>query len=174
MSQSNSGSQKLFLYLIAGFTVLVVIFIVFFSINEQKNSVSGQVKNYTQSESDRPKAVAAETFSDLGVIKVNEEKSADFTIENTGNKSLQLFNITSSCGCTVGIISIGGKTSPEFGMHSKSNWTGEIPQGEKATVSVVYRPYIMPVKGEVTRDVYISTNDPDNKLLTFTVKANVE
>ena len=93
MSQSNSGSQKLFLYLIAGFTVLVVIFIVFFSINEQKNSVSGQVKNYTQSESDRPKAVAAKTFSDLGVIKVNEEKSADFTIENTGNKSLQLFNI---------------------------------------------------------------------------------
>ena len=173
-NQSNYGGQRMFLYLIGGFTVLVLIAIVIFSINEQKNSVSVKVASYSSDQTNRPKAKTGVVFSDLGTIKVSEEKSADFTIENSGSLPLQLFNITSSCGCTVGKVTIGGKTSPEFGMHSKSKWTAELPPGQKATVEVIYRPFVMPVKGQVTRDVYLSTNDPNNKLLTFTVKANVE
>ena len=103
-----------------------------------------------------------------------EEKAAQFTIENKGNKPLQLFKVSSSCGCTVGIITIDGNISPEFGMHNNSNWSGEILPGKTASLSVIYRPYIMPVKGPVTRDVFVTTNDPENKLLTFTVKADVE
>ena len=59
-------------------------------------------------------------------------------------------------------------------MHSKSPWTGTIEPGGKALLSVIYRPFIMPVKGVVTRDVYMETNDPTKGRMTFTVKANVE
>ncbi|MEK7165799.1 MAG: DUF1573 domain-containing protein, partial [Patescibacteria group bacterium] len=114
------------------------------------------------------------TFSDLGKMKVSDEKSAEFTIENTGDMPLQLFKVTSSCGCTFGIITINRQKSPEFSMHSKSNWTGTLNPGEKASVLVTYKPILMPVKGEVTRAVYISTNDPENKDLKFSVKAFVE
>ena len=48
-------------------------------------------------------------------------------------------------------------------------------KGMKVLVyGITYKPNIMPVKGEVTRAVYVSTNDPDNKELTFSVKAYVE
>lgn len=166
-------SGKIIFYLIGGFTILALILIGIFSVREQKQKVIN-VASFTTSDQEKPEVVVSEKFSDLGIMKVNEEKGANFTIENSGTKPLQLFNVTSSCGCTVGKITIGGKVSPEFGMHSKSKWTGELPPGAKAAVEVIYRPYIMPVKGEVTRDVYISTNDPDNKLLTFTVKAIVQ
>jgi hypothetical protein len=59
-------------------------------------------------------------------------------------------------------------------MHSSISWVGTLNPGKKATVKVIYRPYIMPVSGEITRDVYVQTNDPDNERITFTVKAFVE
>lgn len=173
MSINIDGEKKVFL-IIGGFTVLVLILIFFFAVNEQKNSASSQIVSYTAEQSDRPKAQIAETFSDLGTMKVNEEKKAEFTIQNQGQKPLQLFNISSSCGCTLGQITIDSNKSPEFGMHSQSNWAGTVEPGKKATVDVIYRPYIMPVQGEVTRDVYVQTNDPENSKITFTVKANVE
>ena len=107
-------------------------------------------------------------------MKVTDEKTVEFAIENSGDKPLQLFKGSSSCGCTFGQIVINGDKSPEFSMHSKSTWTGSVNPGEKATLLVTYKPSIMPVKGEVSRAVYVSTNDPDNKELTFTVKAFVE
>src|SRR3989344_2564719 len=107
-------------------------------------------------------------------MKETDEKTAEFAIENYGDKPLQLFKVTSSCGCTFGTITINGQKSPEFSMHSKSNWTGSLAPGEKALIAVTYKPSIMPVKGEVSRAVYVSTNDPDNKEVAFSIKAFVE
>lgn len=173
-SFASRGGQKMFFYLIGGFTVLALLGIFAFSYFEQKNSVQTKVASFSADQTDRPKAGVNEKYADLGNMSVNEEKSVQFSIENAGSQPLELFNVTSSCGCTVAKVTIDGKTSPEFGMHSKSNWTGEIPAGQNAKVDVIYRPFVMPVKGDVTREVYVSTNDPDNQLLTFTVKANVQ
>ena len=107
-------------------------------------------------------------------MKVSDEKSTDFIVKNTGSKPLSLFNISSSCGCTAGIVTIAGSKSPEGAMHSKSDWIGTLPPGEQAIVMVIYRPSVMPVKGDVSRSVYVETNDPTNPKLTFTVKAFVE
>ncbi len=133
-----------------------------------------QIASYSVSDKKRPKAEAKTTFADLGKMKTNDEETADFMIENTGDKPLQLFNITSSCNCTFGQITINDDKSPLFSMHSQSNWVGNLNRGEKATVTVIYRPYLMPVKGEITRSVSVKTNDPQNKELTFSVKAFVE
>ncbi len=172
MSKNRQTKDKSVFWIIGGITALAIIAIGFVAFSESKSQV--QVTSYETTSTSRPKVVVASHFQNLGVMKETDEKTAEFTIENMGDKPLQLFKVTSSCGCTFGSVTINGQKSPEFSMHSKSNWSGELAPRQKATVSVTYKPNIMPVKGEVTRDVYVSTNDPDDKELTFTVKAYVE
>jgi hypothetical protein len=59
-------------------------------------------------------------------------------------------------------------------MHSLSNYVGEVLPGQQAIVKVIYRPYVMPVYGVVEREVYVTTNDPENERLVFKVKAMVK
>lgn len=114
------------------------------------------------------------TFSDLGKMKVPDDKSANFKIKNIGQKPLQLSNISSSCNCTFGQVIINGKESDVFGMHNVSDFAGEVLPGKEAIIKVTYRPFIMPVYGTVGREIYVSTNDPENPKLIFKVKANVK
>jgi len=172
MNKYRQTNDTSVFWIITGITVLAIIAIGFVAFGESKSQA--QVASYETTSTSRPKVVVASHFQDFGKMNETDEKTAEFTIENMGDKPLQLFKITSSCGCTFGSVTINGKKSREFSMHSKSNWTGELPPGQKAIVSVTYKPSIMPVKGEVTRAVYVSTNDPDNKELTFSVKAYVE
>ncbi|EKE04671.1 MAG: hypothetical protein ACD_20C00025G0002 [uncultured bacterium] len=172
---NTMGTDKLIFYIIGGFTVLLLILIVLFSINEGKQSQAApNITSFRAFDKEKPEVAVSSTFSDLGNIKVKDEKSAEFTIVNKGTKPLSLFKVSSSCDCTFGQITINGMKSPEFTMHSKNPWTGTLDLGEKATLSVIYRPFIMPVKGAVTRDVYIQTNDPQKSKLTFTIKAFIE
>ena len=107
-------------------------------------------------------------------MKVSDDKSANFKIKNIGQKPLQLSNISSSCNCTFGQVIINGKESDVFGMHNVSDFAGEILPGKEAIIKVTYRPSIMLVYGAVEREVYVSTNDPENPKLIFKVKANVK
>lgn len=130
--------------------------------------------SYSTTDSAKPKVQAETTSADLGNLKVSDQKSNDFLIKNTGSKPLQLSNIKSSCGCTVGQIIIEGKESSEFGMHSQSNEIFEIAPQKTAIVRVTYRPFIMPVYGFVEREVSMTTNDPSNPNLIFKVTSNVK
>lgn len=171
----NLGTDKIVLLIIGGLTVFILILIAIFSVNEQKQAQgSTTILSYSTNDQDKPKVNISGTFFDLGNMKVKDEKAAEFTIENTGSKPLQLFKISSSCNCTFGQVTIDGKKSPELGMHTTTPWVGTVEPGKKAALSVIYRPYIMPVSGVITRDVYVQTNDPEKSNLTFTVKAFVE
>jgi hypothetical protein len=171
----NLGTEKAIFLIIGGFTLIVVVLIIIFSINEQKQAkTSASILSYSVSDREKPEASVSSSFSDLGKMKVKDEKTAEFTIENKGSKPLQLYKIRSSCDCTFGQVTIDGNKSPEFSMHASSPWVGTIEPGKKATLSVIYRPFIMPVSGVVTRDVYLETNDPEKPRMTFTVKAEVE
>lgn len=132
------------------------------------------IVNYKTTDKEKPKVETKETFKDLGKIKVSEKKSAEFTIKNIGQKTLQLYNVFSSCGCTTSQIVVNGQSSDEFGMHSQSRYVAEVLPGKQARIRVIYRPYVMPVYGLVEREVYLSTNDPDNQKLVFKVKAYVK
>ncbi len=161
--------------IIGGFTVIVLILIGIVAIGEQKESKKiGQVVVYQSKNQEKPVAEFDTETKNLGNMNVSDEKSADFVVKNTGTKPLSLFNINSSCGCTAGVVTIGGEKSPEGAMHLKNSWIGTVKPGESATVTVIYRPSVMPVKGDVSRSVSVDTNDPANKQLTFTVIAFVE
>ncbi|OGK11299.1 hypothetical protein A2954_01930 [Candidatus Roizmanbacteria bacterium RIFCSPLOWO2_01_FULL_37_12] len=129
---------------------------------------------YNSKDKEKPKVEVKEVTKDLGDMKVSDQKSADFSIKNIGSRELTLFNISSSCGCTVGQIIIEGKESREFGMHAQSDESFAISPDKSALVKVTYRPYIMPVSGLVDREVFVETNDPENPRLTFKVTAFVK
>lgn len=129
---------------------------------------------FSQQDSDRPKAETTQTFFDMGEIKVSDVKQQDYTLKNVGTKPLQILDVNSSCGCTAGQIIYNGETSKEFSMHSKSGFVTEIAPGDTATVRLTYRPATMPVYGVVEREVYVTTNDPTNQKLVFSIKAKVK
>lgn len=132
------------------------------------------VKSYEKNTQDRPKAFTEKKTADMGTVKVSGEATADFVIKNTGKKPLQLFDISTSCGCTLAQILYQDKKSPLFGMHTKGDFDTEIAPRTEAQVKVIYQPYVMPVYGKVEREVYISTNDPENSKLVFQVTAFVK
>ena len=120
------------------------------------------------------KVEALETIADLGEMKVADVGTKDFVIKNIGDQPLQITSLSSSCNCTVGQIVYQGKISREYGMHAPGGFINQIAVDDTAIVRVIYKPYIMPVYGPVTRDVYVGTNDPANPRLTFTVKTVVK
>ncbi len=118
------------------------------------------------------------TSEDFGSMKADEERTATFTITNTSDTVLRIWNIATSCDCTFASITIDGKTTGEFNMtmHTSGplkNWIGEIPAKQTAQLAVTYRPKVMPVTGIVTRQVTFSTNDPKNETFQVEIKANV-
>lgn len=137
-----------------------------------KNS-GKEIVSYRKTEEVRPKAVLPETETDLGTISVKQEVSKDFVVRNTGGKPLQISKINSSCNCTTARFIYNGQESAEFGMHNPGQEIYEIAPGTEATIKVIYRPYVMPVYGFVSREVYAETNDPDLPRIVLRVKTIV-
>lgn len=172
---NNESSGKYMFLLIGGITVILLAVIGLFAVRESSQVVGAEnIKSFSKTDTSKPAVKVNRDTADLGRMKVSDEKKTDFVIENSGTRPLQLYQVRTSCDCTYGKFTIDGKESPEFTMHSKNPWVGELAPGKKATLIAIYRPFIMPVKGPVSRDIYVRTNDPENLMLTFTVKANVE
>lgn len=135
----------------------------------------GEVISYQIDNEDRPRLkVLGESSQNIGTIKVSEERTAAFKIQNEGQKPLQIFQGSTNCGCTFGQVKASGQQSPLFGMHSNQNFMVELAFREEAEIEVTYKPYLMPVSGNVSRVAKIKTNDPENSTVEFTVEAFVE
>lgn len=166
-------TEKKVLALCLGVTVIIIVAAsVLLTFDSSKKPV--MVASYTTADSEAPKATVSSTTADIGSMNVSDEKSTEFTVQNTGKKPLVLSQISSSCMCTFGQIIYDGKTSPEFGMHSEAAYRVSVEPGKSATVKIIYRPSLMPVYGAVEREVYVATNDPNNAKLVFKVTANVK
>ena len=119
--------------------------------------------------------VPEKTF-DWGNIPYSGEKATKtFIIKNSGTDVLQLSGIKTSCTCTKAQISIEGKTSPYFNMHSTSGWVGEIPPDKEAKLLVIFdQTFHGPTGvGPVERLVSMETNDTQNPSLEFSLKGVV-
>ena len=156
------------------FSCLILIGGVFLVSSQSTSTSNISSFAYSLSAKEKPIAQAENVFFDMGKMKVSQQRQKDFTVKNAGSKPLQLSNISSSCGCTVAKIIYNGRESKEFGMHSQSKEIFEIAPNSQATIRVIYKPFIMPVYGVVEREVYVSTNDPQNQKLVFSIKAYVE
>lgn len=122
------------------------------------------------------KAIVSSKSYEWGDIGINDGiVKTSFTISNEGSETLKLFNVSTSCMCTKARLKLDNKTSPAFGMHSKSSYVLDVPPQAKAEVLVEFDPaYHGPGGiGPITRQVMVETNDPDNSEFTFILTANV-
>ncbi|MBI1863928.1 DUF1573 domain-containing protein [Candidatus Woesebacteria bacterium] len=155
----------------SGILLLILIGLAFLFTSASKSNA--KVVSYDANSAEKPKAEVAQSFADLGEIKVSDVKKTDFTIKNSGTKPLQIIGLTTSCHCTFGQIIYKDLTTQEYGMSVPAGYITDVAPGETAIVRVIYKPYIMPVFGFVEREVYITTNDPLNQKLIFSIKMNV-
>ncbi len=162
--------MKNILLLIGGIIGLVLLIFAF----DKFISTGSQVSSYNIDDPEAPKIEMQEKTYDFGDIDLDYIARHEFKITNTGKNPLVITDIITSCHCTSAVFKISGSPdSPEFGMHALVGWKGEIAPGAEANLEVIYKPAEMPVKGQVSRVITFSTNDPTNEEVQLEVTTKV-
>jgi hypothetical protein len=91
---------------------------------------------------------------DFGIVKEGEVLDHDFEVRNDSQKTLDIKNVMTSCGCT--------KSSVE----KKS-----LKAGESTPLKIRFDTEGF--LGKVTKLIYVQTDDLDNLILTYIIKAEV-
>lgn len=166
------------------FIVIISIVIYFMSIQGTGSTVFSQQSaliDYAPKDKEKPVIeIEPENLTkDIGNMKVNEERVAEFALRSVGSRPLLLSRLRTSCMCTFGEIIIGNNKSPQVNMEmhntaSARDWQATLNPGETAIARITYRPNIMPVQGPVERYFLFETNDPLHSNIELTLKAFVE
>lgn len=100
----------------------------------------------------------AELVSDLGQVENGEIRNFEVPIENLGRSDLVIEAVTTSCGCTTASV------SPEV-----------IPAGETGLLKVSYDSGAHGPNevGSIMRQIFITTNDPDEVEFEYRFVAEV-
>lgn len=150
--------------------VLGVVIIVAFAIFLAYKQTGEDVKRYSKSDANAPKAQVENSSFDFGILTSNEKQSHTFNLKNAGKSPLVLSNPKTSCDCTSVVIKINGAESPVFSMHTNKEWKSEVGAGKTADVVVIYDPTVHAnEKGRVERIAFMQTNDPEQENLSFTI-----
>ncbi|MEJ2568263.1 MAG: DUF1573 domain-containing protein, partial [candidate division WOR-3 bacterium] len=91
---------------------------------------------------------------DFGELKQRVRETRFFKFKNTGDDTLKITGIRTTCGCTAAVVS-----------------SESIPPGKEGRIEITFSSstYV----GEITRGVKIHTNDPSNRILDIAVKVDV-
>ena len=100
-----------------------------------------------------PRIEVAKPDHDFGTIPQHTTVEHTFKFCNTGDETLKITNVRSSCGCTV----------------AKAD--KEIPPGECGEVKLTFNSQNF--TKTVRKTVTLQTNDPENKTVKLTITANV-
>lgn len=98
---------------------------------------------------------------DLGRVKYGDVAQKTFTIENSGKEPLEILRVSTSCGCTKASVAEEDKI---------------IAPGKSVSMSVTFDPAVHQDDhdlGNVTRIVYLKSNDTTNPELEVELQANV-
>jgi len=101
-----------------------------------------------------PHAVVPRTIVDLGVVPVGPDAVASFAIHNNGEGTLEIFEVDTSCSCTVA----------DFDATIDAGTIGHVRANLVTTE----------LSGPVTKGVIVRTNDPQQKEIVLTLKAIVQ
>ncbi|MGQ9800329.1 MAG: DUF1573 domain-containing protein [Candidatus Saccharicenans sp.] len=102
-----------------------------------------------------PRIEFREGGKNFGKIKEGEVVQHEFVFRNAGNAVLIINKVSTSCGCTAALVS-----------------QKEIAPGQEGRIKVTFnsRGY----SGQVTKFIYVESNDPKNARLELTITAEVE
>ncbi len=93
----------------------------------------------------------SDTF-DFGERDNSEKVDAEFTLRNTGDETLQITNVKSSCGCTV------AELAPE---------DQQVEPGEEVPIRATFN--LAGRSGQQTKYVSVTSNDPETPLLQLKI-----
>jgi len=157
--------------------IIGVVIITFFILGMSVFLLADDTKSSQNVVSENARAEIVEPTSfDWGTIPINGGNvTKSFALKNTGTESLRLFNVKTSCHCTVATLTIDNKTSEEFGMSGFSDWVGEVKPNNEAKLTVIFDPAFHGPQGigPVTRYVSVETNDKASPKITFTLTGTV-
>ncbi len=73
--------------------------------SENEQALEAKLKEAKKDETERKKMLSSVGFDrilhDFGVVEAETDYTTSFTIKNKGNKSLIIYEVKASCGCTV-------------------------------------------------------------------------
>lgn len=113
---------------------------------------------------DGPRIVLIKGTHDFGDVGPGSKNVANYEFVNQGNKDLAISNVQSTCGCSEPILIKGGQ---RFTMPLEEPVSFE--PGQTGKVEVTYTAST--VKGPVTKDLYIISNDPSMPRALLQLKA---
>ena len=111
----------------------------------------------------RPQVAVEPLRIDLGqVSEAKGEATSTFTVRNDGQEDLVIDGLSTSCGCTTAALVQDGVEGPRLGPGTPTEgWSATLPPGGTAELVVRYDPTVHKgARGEMQRDVFVSTNDP--------------
>lgn len=182
---SATGRRKRVLGILCAGTILVVASAFAYDVVTEKPAPKSAARASSMSVAagdarylDQAKVQIPTEERELGNISVANERTAVFFIRNVGGKPLQISQVRTSCMCTYAQVIIADNKSPLFNMamhHSPAvqSWQGVVEPGLTAMIRIIYRPYMMPVKGSVARNVKFNTNDPTRPVVELGIHATV-
>ncbi|MGA2775668.1 MAG: DUF1573 domain-containing protein [Candidatus Omnitrophota bacterium] len=91
---------------------------------------------------------------DFGTVKAGDVLQHEFALKNDSGKTLNINNVSTSCGCTASVA------------RKKS-----LLPGESTTIEVKFNT--KGYSGEVKQHIYVNTDNVDKALIVFIIKANV-
>jgi len=97
------------------------------------------------------------TTANLGKIKGSSQYDVEFKLTNEGKRDLIIRHIRSTCGCTA--------------VQQENQGIG-IKPGESSSIKAVFNSG--GYKGNVTKVIYVYTNDPKNSEVVLMLNADVE
>jgi hypothetical protein len=103
-----------------------------------------------------PKITVEKTVLDLGEIGTDTKRSGEFRFTNTGNAPLKILQFHSCCGVATRGVEAGQEYAP----------------GESGALEFDYLTGSTPVPS-ATRELRLQTNDPEQTLVSLTIKAAV-
>jgi hypothetical protein len=101
-----------------------------------------------------PKIQFAQTAFDFGRVESGKVVAHDFVYTNTGDHTLQITDVRSSCGCT-----------------AATNWAALVEPGKTGTVPVLFNTGGM--AGPVAKTLWVSCNDPGQSNVLLQIAASV-
>lgn len=122
-----------------------------------------------------PKIEIPQKEYDAGTISMADGPiKYTYEIKNTGDGDLKINSIWTSCHCTTSRLTVGDKTSEEFGMDKRST-SQKIAPGETGFLEVTFDPAFHGPRGvgSAVRAIYLSTNDPQNRKAEVRLVVNV-
>ena len=153
--------------------ILAPIFLIALAVYLPRHIVAGENKNYSiandadigaRNQPDTIKGPAIkiipETY-DLGTVIYGEVAKHIFTIENIGDEPLEILKLSTSCGCTKALMADEDKI---------------IVPGQSVELAVTFDPAVHKDDtdlGDISRIIYIVTNDPNQPRLEAEITARV-